>query len=216
MPIPERRMPSGPSGRRTETARSGVVVALLLGLASVAHAQATWVLTWADFRSERVTLESIDAGHVTVSANSDRKQVALDRLLMLERVGVTVMPAGRFVAVLAGNDRACGQPKSVEGENLIWTHPTLGELTLPLKSVLCIVRADQTPPLNPPPQTEDIVTLNNGDSVRGIIAALSDSSVTVQQAGGEAIDVPLDSATRVASPALPWRVRRWCMDTASA
>jgi NPCBM/NEW2 domain len=176
----------------------GLVIGVLLAsFVSRAAAQATWVLTSADFRTERVTLESIDTNHAVVGLGADQRKVELDRVLMLERAGAVAGSQARFVAVLVGNDRACGQPKSIEAENLLWTHPTLGELTLPLKSVMCIVRANQPPAAHSAPQTEDVVTLNNGDSVRGIVAALGAMSVTVQQAGEQATNVPLDSVSRI-------------------
>jgi hypothetical protein len=174
---------------------SSLTTILLLVVAVTSRAQSTWVLTSADFRSERVTLESIDSDSVIVGSNSEQRRIDLDRLLLLERSGAIVNPTVRFVAILVGNDRAEGQPKAIEGENLLWSHPTLGELTLPLKSVVCITGANQPPPIAQ--QTEDIVTLKNGDTVRGIIAALSASSVSVQRAGGEATDVPLDSVAKI-------------------
>src|SRR5262249_5931794 len=85
--------------------------------------------------------------------------------------------------------------------------PTLGELVLPLKSVVCVVRAGQSPPPTQlVQQTEDIVTLANGDSVRGIISGLNASSVSVQPAGADApTAVPLDSVARItfATTAVP-------------
>src|SRR5262245_52039218 len=58
-------------------------LALLLG--GFAHAQSTWVLTTADFKSERVTLVAIDAQSATVSSPAEQnRKIDLDRVLMLD------------------------------------------------------------------------------------------------------------------------------------
>jgi hypothetical protein len=46
------------------------------------------------------------------------------------------------------------------------------------------------------------VTLSNGDVVRGIVTAIAAGSVLVQQAGGETIEVPLESVARISFAAI--------------
>jgi hypothetical protein len=190
-----------------------VIGALFLNTAvSSAFGQETWNLTTADFRTERVGLRSLDDRAVTVkTGQSEPHQVPLDRLLMLERIGDR--PAAsqvQFIATLVGEDRAAGKPGSLSGENLVWENPTLGQITLPVKSIVSIVRVvpgqdpqqviaslSQPSSLPTTQQTEDIVALVNGDSVKGIVSSIGATAISVQQGGGETIDVPLDSITRV-------------------
>jgi hypothetical protein len=44
---------------------------------------------------------------------------------------------------------------------------------------------------------EDLVTLANGDTVRGIITAIRDSSVSIQSSGGDSTEISLDSIVQV-------------------
>jgi len=175
----------------------------------VALAQESWTLTTADFRTERVGLRAMDGKNLVAreAGESAVRQVPLDRLLMIERIGDKAAPLApaKFIAFLVGDDRAAGEPKSLTGESLTWENPTLGPLTLPVKSIVSIVRVlpgqDAGPMTSASPttqQTEDIVTLANGDSVKGIIANVSGAAISVQPSGGgDAIDVPLDSVMKV-------------------
>lgn len=181
-----------------------VTVFLCLALAPNAHAQHSWIITTADFRAERALLRSIDAESATYQAGSEpARAVPWEQLLSFERIDKPVAPSAMFQVMLVGGDKAAGQPKSIVGENLVWSNPTVGDLTLPLKQVISIERAasassrDAQVPPRGAPQTEDVVTLSNGDVVRGIIAGVSQSSVAVQQPGGASTDVPLDSVFRI-------------------
>jgi len=187
------------------------VCALLLLSSAISRADEPWILTTADFRSERVTLSGINGEGAIVDQG---RKVGFDRLLMLQRADppgkepsqgrATPRPEPaeiRFVVALHDQSRAVGRPGAIAGENLVWDNPTLGELTLPLKSVACIVRdgpEDQVnAAMNGPGGNEDVLTLTNGDMVRGIVTAIAASSVSVQQSDGETIEAPLESVARV-------------------
>jgi hypothetical protein len=171
------------------------VFILLLISPLLARADDGWILTTADFHSQRVNLTALDRATISVTSAGKAQQIGIDQLLSLERTDKPVPIASKFIAVLAGGDRAAGQPKAIAGDNLQWNNPVLGELSLPLKSVKAIVRrADQIVSTN---STEDVVTLANNDTVHGIVTAISPTSVSVQQSGGDVMDVPLDSMTRL-------------------
>lgn len=175
----------------------------LFGRVRPALADDSWLLTTAEFRSQPITLQGIDSqGLLVRAAGGDSKQVPLDRLLLLDRTEKPAPSAtNRFVVILSGNDRAAGAAEAINGENLIWNSPVLGRLTLPMRSVVAIVRAGQPLPAPRDPattqQTEDIVSLLNGDSVHGIITGLAAAAVSVQQPGGDTTDVPLETVARV-------------------
>ncbi|WP_428937012.1 NPCBM/NEW2 domain-containing protein [Fontivita pretiosa] len=205
----ERRKSNGSS--RLNRALVVAVCALLLLSSRISRADEAWILTTADFRSERVTLSGINGQGAIVDQS---RKVGFDRLLMLQRAD----PPGkepsqgrasprpepaetRFIVALHDQSRAVGRPRAIAGENLVWDNPTLGELTLPLKSVASIVRDGREDQLdaamNGPAGNGDVLTLNNGDIVRGIVTAITASSVSVQQSDGETIEAPLESVARV-------------------
>jgi hypothetical protein len=175
-----------------------------IAAATVARAQDAWVLTTADFRSERVSLRAMgDNGITIVGADNKARNLPLDRLLQIERIEPTraAVTSGKFVLVLAGGDRLAGEPRGVESETLAWAAPSLGEMKLPLKSVVLMYRAGKSAPAPPAPDhprgTEDVVTLGNGDTVRGIINTISDKSIAVQSADGNVSEVPMESVASI-------------------
>jgi hypothetical protein len=176
-----------------------------LGLAATAvpAAELLWQLTTADFHSDRVVLQSIDPQSgvsVLNEAGQQPRTIGLDRLLVIQRIGPSSPPVAtagsRFALEMAGGDRLIGQPAAIEGENLIWQSPALGRFSVPLRSVISILRSNVE--VQPSPaQTDDVVTLQNGDSLHGIIAGIEGSAIVVQQTGGEKAAAPLDSVSRV-------------------
>jgi hypothetical protein len=190
--------------------RAAAIIATVVILLSSLTARAAdeWVLTTADFRSDRVTLRGIDERGVTVvpvasAAGGQGRQVGFDRMLQLERIGgAKPVPtsSARFVLVLQGDERIAGEPKALEGETLVWTSPSLGEIKLPLARVRAMAQPKQLDALASADRagaTEDVITLVNGDTVRGIIAAIDGSTISVQSAGGDKVDVPLGSVSHV-------------------
>ena len=176
----------------------------LIGLAAtIARGQDAWLLTTADFRTERVSLRAIGDRGLTVSIggpDGHARVIDFDRFLQIDRVPAPRAPAaGRFVLELTWGDRLAGEPRSVEAEVLAWSGTSLGELKLPLKSIASMRRAGRAPAAaeDHPRDTEDVITLANGDAVRGIISAISVRSVSIQSAGGDVIDVPLDSVVAI-------------------
>ena len=169
-----------------------------------AFAQSKWTLTLADFRSKQVDLVSIDDKGATFA---DRSSVRFDDLLLLDRdaeLKQSAAPApGKFVLYLSAGEQFRGEPVKLDGETLTWTSPAVGGMQVPLKQVSSMVRATPQATQQPPPpsaderRTEDVITLANGDVVRGIIATISAEAVTVQ-AGGNETPVPLDGIRSIA------------------
>jgi hypothetical protein len=164
-----------------------------------------WVLTTADFRSAAVSLKSIDASGVRVGTDGPPAQAPADRLvgmddfLQIERpvpASVAAAQQGKFVLHLAGGDQVAGEPSSVRGEQLVWNNGAAGELSVPMSRAVAITRAGQNAPERRP--TEDVVTLANGDAVRGIIAGIEAGKISVQRADSpEPLAVPVDSVASV-------------------
>lgn len=168
-------------------------------------AAAGWVLTTADFRSAAVTLKAIDAAGVRVAdpgapadAQSERL-VGAEDFLQLERpipAAIAAAQQARFVLHLLGGDQVAGEPASIEGEQLVWTNAAAGEVRVPLSRAVAMTRSGQQPPDRRP--TEDIVTLGNGDAVRGIVAGIEAGRVSVQRADSpDPLAVPVESVASV-------------------
>ena len=146
----------------------------------------------------RVALRGIDEKGVSVvGADGKSRTVDFDRVLQLDRAGAAAAaPSGRFVLHLTDGEALAGAPKGLEGETLVWTSAALGEMKVPLSRVARLGRDDRD--VAPPARvTEDVITLANGDTVRGIVANISSSAVSIQPQGAEATDVPLDSIAAV-------------------
>lgn len=175
------------------------LLALLLTLPRAAVAQDTWTLTTADFRSAPVTLKAIDGNsvHVAGAGGNAERAVPMDEFLQLERPLPASAQQGKFVLQLAAGDQLAGEPVMLAGEDIVWANGAAGELRVPMSRVAALTRAGQPPPDRR--TSEDVVTLSNGDAVRGIIAGIEGGKVSVQQPdAAEPTPVSLDSIARIA------------------
>lgn len=187
---------------------SFALFALAAIVASPLHAQSKWTLTTADFRSKQVDLVSIDEKGATFA---DKSVVPFEQLLLLDR---ELDPSqqqqgadgggggGKFILSLAGGDQFRGEPVKLDGETLQWDSPAVGQMRVPLRQVTSLTRAAATPQqqaaavADDEQPTEDVITLANGDSLRGIITDISAEGVTVQSGGNET-PVPLEGIRSV-------------------
>jgi len=183
----------------------GAVAALLPG--SIALAQNQWNLTGADFQTRQVELRGVDAAGVSVARTSSAspERVAWDQVLQLVRETPPRVAIGRFILTGAAGERLYGHPVKIQDENLLWSTPSLGEISVPLRQVSQVTRVSR-PQLAQQPRsrgaattesrTEDAVALANGDVVKGIISDIGNGNVIVQ-ASGSPVTVPLESVDAV-------------------
>jgi hypothetical protein len=102
---------------------------------------------------------------------------------------------------LAGGDQVGGEPVRVDGDQLVWKNPAVGELAVPLSRLV-----GMTKPAKPVPEgarTEDVVTLANGDAVRGIITGIAEGAISVKNDAGDTVPVPVASVEAVQFAATP-------------
>jgi hypothetical protein len=164
-------------------------------MASIAHAATQWTLTTADFHSQAISLKAIDGAGIHIAAGSgDEKVIAFDQFLDLRRPAMAGQIAGMFALHLASGDTLGGEPIGVKGNDLIWNNPILGEIPLPMKQLVAMTRPGGGLP--DARKREDVVTLSNGDSLRGIVADFSGGKVTVQGEAGNN-EVPIGSVTQI-------------------
>ncbi len=149
-----------------------------------------WILSTADFRTEPVALQSIDGKgvHVIPAGQTTPRVVPPESFLQLDRDGVApVEKPAKFMLHLVTGDRVGGEPVKIENDRLSWRNVSVGELTIPLSQALAITTRGESPDAGK--RTEDVVVLANGDTVRGIVTAVSLGEVQVK--GGAAGDLPV-------------------------
>ena len=179
-----------------------------------AQAQTRWTLTTSDFQTRQVDLVGIDDAGASVSEapGSPAKKLKWDELLILDRNVETRPPttsSGKFILLLAGGDQLRGVPVKLEDETLHWKTAAVGEMAISLRQVVAMTRAGSPQALHEK-TTEDVVTLANGDSVRGIVSDVTQAQVTVN-ANGAATPVPLESVAAIhlaATNDAPWSRER--------
>jgi hypothetical protein len=172
-------------------------------LAAAAFGQEKWLLTTAQFKTESVLLKGLDSSGVKVvpASGGGERTVAMGDFLDLTRSAPALQPSGRYILHLSGGDQLSGEPVALRGDSLVWKSPDVGEITIPGSRMVAI-----TAPGKPAPaerQHEDVVRLVNGDTVRGIIAAMGGDKVTVQVTGGGNSEVPMSSIAAINFAATP-------------
>lgn len=172
------------------------VAATVLAICGTSSADEAWLLTTAQFKTEPVALKGFDSSGAKVAPASGgaERTVRMDDFLDLTRTLPQAQAGGRFVLHLAGGDRLSGEPVGLKGDSLIWKNADLGEISIPGSKLVAITPPAQSAPAER--QHEDVVRLSNGDSLHGIISAMSGQSITVQASGGNS-DVPIGSVASV-------------------
>jgi len=163
-----------------------------------------WVLTTADFRSQPVEVRGLDASGVNVAdvGSSQTRVVPAEQFLDLRRSGAVVAAPSnaKFVLYLTGGDKLVGEPINLTADSLVWKNNLLGDYPIATASLRGITRSASQSPAEQ--GREDVVSLSNGEAVRGIIASLSNQTVTVQVNGANN-DVPLSSVASISFAATP-------------
>jgi len=181
-----------------------LALSVVLGAASVAPAQ-DWLLTTADFQTEPVKIQSIDATTLVVVSGGASRPVKLADVLDLTRTQTLATKVNRLVINQTDGDRFAGEPVGVTDERLRWKTPSLGTLDVPLRQVRSIAPVGE--PVQRAASTEDVVLLSNGDTVSGVLQNFDGERVTLN-VNGDSVPVPLASLARIdfassASPVSP-------------
>src|SRR5579862_3152039 len=149
---------------------------------------ASWTLTTADFQSQSVTLNSIDASGVHINFGTQESVVSYSKFLDLTRQLPPAPVSGKFLLFVVGGDSISGEPMGIKGNSLVWLNSTLGEVAIPMKQLVSMTKPGGQPA--DARKAEDVVVLSNGDTLHGIITSIGDGKVTVQaDAGNTAVPV---------------------------
>ncbi len=151
----------------------------MIATTSLALADDSWTLTDASLSPTSVHDVAIyDNAVVAAAANRQEQRTAIDTFVSLSRAeATTTLPANAFVLHTLDGQRWVGSPLSSNADTITWSTLALGERSIPLSSVVAI---DHTlsPPGGDAPQ-EDVATLANRDSVRGVLASIDAESLVL-------------------------------------
>ena len=160
---------------------------------SPALADSGWMLTTADFRQQSVSLDAIadDGVKVTLPGGAGPSVISFNAFLQLDRAAPSRAQNTPFTLFLLTGDRVTGEPVGIGNEQLIWKSPAVGEIRFSLKALKALVRGDAAPARLDEARTDDLVLMQNGDSVRGIVTALAPDKLTVE--GDATLEVPMEA-----------------------
>lgn len=175
---------------RSISSHLAFVAAVLLASVATLAQDITWSLTTADLRTQPVQLKSLDASGLKVKAGDEEKTVAMEQFVDLARPVPAAKREGKFDLVLVAGERLNGAPVKIDGESLIWKHPSVGDVPVPLRLVAALVPTDGKASLER--RKDDEVTLTNKDVVRGAITDITPAQVTIKTEAG---DTPLPAAS---------------------
>lgn len=159
---------------------------LLLAFAShstLAFAAGPWTIV--DGSLEQVTASSFSIDDTTVrgapgDAATKGFESPVGNFVSAARGAMTAVRAGDLVVHLAGGGRLVGTPVSSTDDAMTFHSATLGDRTVPLSAISRIDRK-----LDPPQETggdapqEDVATLANRDTIKGVVTAIDDENVTI-------------------------------------
>ena len=176
----------------------GIVIAVLqfaICNLQFAMADATWTLTTADFKSQPADLKSVDKDALHLSINNQNQSLPLSQFLSIERTALPPSHPAKFLLHLTTADTIAGSPTSLANEQLAWKSPLLGDLVIPIRQIQSITRPDVK--ITEEKHTQDVVTMINGDTLRGIIAEISADKISLQS-DTDTTPIPLDSVAAIA------------------
>ncbi|HEY1687096.1 MAG TPA: hypothetical protein VGG19_20215 [Tepidisphaeraceae bacterium] len=161
------------------------IAAIILAFASATYAAAPWQLTSADLHSQTINLKALNADSLDYIDTSGHPQhLPLNQFVQLQHENSSENASSGFIIILNNGQRYAGTAQRMTGDQLSWQNPLLGNLTIPVASVLQIHRPDPDAPRRSEaaglPPTEDIIHLTNGDIAHGAISAMSAQNITIQ------------------------------------
>ncbi len=165
---------------------------ILALIPSLSYAAERWSVLTSDFKSSAMVISKIDNKQVVATDKSESPSVSLESFVQATRSLKIDQPAG-MVLCLAGGDRLIGQPRKLDGANLVWFAAGIGEVSVPIERAMGILRDKSTLPDLDADRGEDEIRLLNGDTVKGIVTVFAERSITITPTGGNAVEIPLDN-----------------------
>jgi hypothetical protein len=145
-------------------------------------------VTTSAFERVPLTVHSIgDAGIEGVDARGQSRHISLADLVAADRDDVALALAPGLILHVNGGFELPGEPAGLTDGGVVWHNPQLGELTIPLSAIRGIGKTGDKPQVTR--STQDVIRLNNGDLLKGILASANARTLTLQ---GDQGDVPVD------------------------
>lgn len=128
-----------------------------------------------------------DAGLEGVDARGQARRIAAADLVAADREDVALAPAPGLILHVNGGFELPGEPAGLGDGGIVWQSRQLGERTIPLSAIRGIGKTGDKPQLAR--STQDVVRLNNGDILKGILASADAKRLILQGDQGE---LPVD------------------------
>lgn len=185
--------------------------------AAAVPADVPMAITTSTFERIPLTVRRIsEAGIEGSDARGQSRRISFAELVAADREDVAMASLSGLTLHVAGGFELPGEPASLGEAGLVWHSPQLGDLTVPLAAIRGIGKTGDKPQLTR--ASQDVVRLNNGDLLKGILASADARHLVLQ---GDQGDLPVDwtavaeiclaetgPATSTASPAIagPYRL----------
>lgn len=152
----------------------------------------TWRVVTGDFRVRSMDLSRIDGQSVVGKEQGRVETVDLESFVMASRNARLEPPEG-LVLCLAGGDRLIGQPVGLDSTHLTWFASGIGPIRVPIEQALGILRNSIDDPRLTEVRNEDVLSLSNGDVVRGIVTSVAERTLKIAPAGADPIPMSVET-----------------------
>jgi hypothetical protein len=150
---------------------------LLFLLVSQAAAGTVWNLTDSQFHSRSISVDSIDSAGIHYGS----ELLSWNDVFEISQPATTSAPAnGRLSLIFRGGDKLYGDPASFNGDTLQWNSDSVGKMSFPVESLIGILQRAYTGADLDETRTDDVIHLANGDTMHGIVNAITSAGVTLQ------------------------------------
>lgn len=145
-------------------------------------------VTTSTFERISLTVRRIsEAGIDGFDARGQARHIPVADLVAVDREDVAMASLSGLILHVAGGFELPGEPVSLGDGGMVWHSRQLGEVTVPLSAIRGIGKIGDKPQLSRAAQ--DVVRLNNGDLLKGILASADAKHLVLQGDQGE---LPVD------------------------
>lgn len=145
-------------------------------------------VTTSSFERIALAVHKMDATSLEgLNAQGQSRRIVATDLVAADRDDVALALAPGLILHVGGGFELPGEPSALGDGGMIWHNPQLGNLTIPLSAIRGIGKASDKPQLSR--STQDLVRLNNGDVLKGILASADAKRLVLQGDQGE---LPVD------------------------
>lgn len=170
-----------------------VLLLILMGEpVSTVGAEEIWHVMTGDFRVRTMELSRIDTDSLVGKEGDNVETVDLKNVVRITRNARVESPQG-LILCLSGGDRLVGQPVTLDNTHLTWFTSGIGRVRVPIEQVIGILRNSNDDPRLTEVRNEDVMSLDNGDIVRGIVTAVTERTITITPTGSEPIKMGTDT-----------------------